>query len=64
MDSTHGFLRDKAKQCRAFARYHEGAAAAQLLTMADELEAKAEALEHIVADLLALPAGAPATPPH
>ena len=54
-DRTHDFLRDKAKQCRDFARYHDGAAARQLMIMADELEAQAEALEHIVAGLLGGP---------
>jgi hypothetical protein len=52
MDQSRDFLRDKAKQCRAFAHYHDGEAAQQLLTMADELEAQAEALEAIVAGLL------------
>jgi hypothetical protein len=67
MDHTHDFLRDKAKQCRDFARYHNGASARQLMTMADELEAQAEALERIVAGLLAVPMPPPrrpATPAH
>ncbi len=52
MDDHLDFLRAKARQCREFARYHDGEAAAGLLTMADDLEAKAEEVEHAVEALL------------
>jgi hypothetical protein len=42
MDDQEDFLRQKARQCRDMARYHQGEAAAALLQMADELEAKAD----------------------
>lgn len=42
MDDQEGFLRQKARQCRDMARYHIGDAAAALLQMADELDAKAD----------------------
>ena len=49
MDEDLDFLRQKARQCREFARYHDGAAAATLLDMADELEAKAADVERRLA---------------
>ena len=61
-------LRDAARQCRDFARYHDGDAAVRLRTLADELDAKAAVLEAGLTDLLASvpparhgapPAGAP-----
>ena len=42
---TLDFLRLKARQCRGFARYHDGEAADGLNRMADELEAKADELQ-------------------
>jgi hypothetical protein len=51
MDEDLEFLRLKARQCREFARYHDGAAAAGLLDMADELEAKAADVERRLAIL-------------
>jgi len=46
-------LRDAARQCRDFARYHDGEAAQRLRTLADELDAKAALLEATVSDLIA-----------
>src|SRR4051794_19203617 len=37
MDDQEDFLRQKARQCRDMARYHQGEAAAALLEMASEL---------------------------
>ena len=51
MDDDLDFLRQKAHQCREFARYHDGAAAAGLLGMAEELEAKAADVERRLAML-------------
>lgn len=42
---TSDFLRIKARQCRDYARYHEGAAADGLRRMAAELDAKADEVE-------------------
>lgn len=42
MDDQEAFLRRKAQQCRDMARYHQGEAAAALIQMADELDAKAD----------------------
>ncbi|MBI3517708.1 MAG: hypothetical protein HY060_27045 [Proteobacteria bacterium] len=49
------FLRATAKQCREFARDHDGATASALMTMADDLEANAELVEREFAALLAGP---------
>jgi hypothetical protein len=51
MDEDLEFLRHKARQCREFARYHDGAAAAGLRDMADELDAKATDIERRLAML-------------
>ena len=49
---TYDFLRAKARQCRDFASYHEGDAADGLRRMADELEAKADELQHALVNLV------------
>jgi hypothetical protein len=46
MDEQEDFLRQKARQCRDMAHYHTGTAAAALLQMADELDAKADEIAH------------------
>jgi hypothetical protein len=63
-------LRDAARQCRDFARYHDGDAAQHLRALADELDTKAAVLEATVTDLIAStlqpapPAHRGATPRH
>ncbi len=49
MEDDLTFLRDKARQCREFAAYHDGAAAEGLTRMATELEARAADIEHRIA---------------
>ena len=49
MDDDLAFLRDKARQCREFALYHDGAAAEGLTRMAEELEARAAEIEQRMA---------------
>jgi len=61
---TFDFLRSKARQCRDFARYHEGDAAEGLCRMAAELDAKADEIEGKLAGLVRLLHPGSAAPRH